>query len=142
MASTLVPVRTSIASASNACINQLTKSGSKRGSMRSARCTIVTWAPPPRSDMRELRCDVAAPNQHDATWQPLQVEEVFVPHEVFFAQNPQFDRLCSGGDQKMTSLQGFVFDLQDIASDKTGLAVKCLNPFLLVSLLVLLRDRI
>src|SRR5215475_9562303 len=104
MASTVIPVRTSIASASNACINQPTKSRSKRGSSRSFHCDVGAR---PRSDMGELRRDVAAP-----TNTMRRGNRCIVPHEVFFARNPQFDRLCSGGDQKMTCLQGFVFDLQ------------------------------
>src|SRR6185437_2948390 len=98
--------------------------------------------PRTRSDVRELRRDVATADHHDAFRQPFQCHELIAKREMFFAGKPQRCGPRAAGDQNMPPFEQVPVHLDGIPAGKASHAVEGIDALLGEALLAFLGDRI
>lgn len=92
--------------------------------------------------VRELRRDIAAADEHDPAREALELQKIVARAHQHLAGNMERARVCAGGDEGMAGLQGAVANRDPVRRDEAGDAVESVRAELGIAPFLPSRDRI
>lgn len=92
--------------------------------------------------VRELRRDIAAADEHDPAREALELQKIVARAHQRLAGNMERDRVGAGGDEGMAGLQGAVANRDPVRRDEAGDAVESVRAELGIAPFLPSRDRI